>query len=78
MRCALVLGLAEEVGGEDGGDDVAADGAGFFIDEETAVGIAIEADAEVGAGLGDLGLEHVEVGIDERVGLVNEGAVDLE
>ena len=55
-------------------DDVTA-----LVDHEAAIGVAVEREAEIGAGLAHLGLQvaHV-VGLD-RVGLmVGEGAVELE
>jgi phosphomannomutase len=41
--------LPEHVLGEEGGDEVAGDELARFVDEETAVGIPVERDSEVGA-----------------------------
>ena len=71
--------MPEKILGHEGGDEVAADGFGVFVEEEdAAIGIAVEADAQVGLGLVDLVLEEGEVGLDERVGLVGEAAGDFE
>jgi len=75
---AFVGGEGEEVAGEEGGDEVGGDGVAGFGEEDAAVGIGIEADAEVRGGLGDGGFEEVEVGLVERAGVAGEGAGDFE
>ena len=63
--------------GQEGGEDVAADDLGLLIDEDAAVGVAVEADAEVG-GIGEDGfLKLAQVGVDQGVGLVFEDAGDF-
>ena len=50
-----------------------------LVDERGAVGVAVEGDAEVGAGLAHLGAEVAQVLELQRIGLVvGEGAVELE
>ena len=49
-----------------------------FVEEDAAVGIAVEADAEVAFFRAHFFLEHREVGFDERVGVVGEGAGDVK
>ena len=75
--CGAGLGF-QEVFGQEGGQNIAADDAGLFIDEDAAVGVAVEADSEIG-GVGKDGfLEFLEVGVDERVWFVFECAGDFE
>ena len=55
------------------------DGCALFVDDETPVGVAVEGQSDVGAGLDDVGLQVDEVGRVQRVGLVvGEGAVEFE
>ncbi len=75
---AFVFGFGEKVAGEEGGDEVAADGVAGFGEEHAAVAVAVEAGTEVGFALGHFGLEHLEVGFDEGVGVVGEGAGGFE
>ncbi len=65
--------------GHEGGDGGRGDGVAVLVDDEAAVGVAVEGEAEVGALLADAPLEVDEVGRVERVGLVvGEGAVQFE
>ena len=71
--------LASSRDGDQGGDRGRGDRLAALVDDEAAVGVAVEGEAEVGAVLADRGLEVDEVLRVERVGLVvGEGAVQLE
>ncbi len=66
-------------GGDQRGEHRRADQLAALVDDEAAVGVAVEGQPEVGAGLADRGLQVDEVGRLDRVGLVvREGAVELE
>ena len=65
--------------GDDGRDRRGVHGAAQLVDDEAAIGVAVEGEAEVGAVLDDRLLQVDEVGRLERVRLVvGEGAVELE
>ena len=49
-------------GGDEGGDRGRRDGVAVLVDDEAAVGVAVEGDAEVGAVCGDCGLTVGSVG----------------
>ena len=64
------------VSGEQGGGDVAADGLAFFIDDDKSVGVAVEADTQVGLSCrGRFCLSWVRLALDEWIGVVIERAV---
>ena len=42
----------------------------MLVDEEAAVAVTVEGDAEIGAGLADLGNDEVAIRLQHRVGLV--------
>ena len=66
-------------GGDEGGDGGRGDGVAVLVDDEAAVRVAVEGEAEVGALLADAPLQVHEVRRVERVGLVvGERAVELE
>lgn len=72
-------GAGDLAGGDQRGDGRGGDRLAALVDDEAAVGVAVEGEAEVGADLADLGLEVDQVLRVERVGLVvGEGAVQLE
>ncbi len=76
---ALAAVAREFAGGDQGGDGGGGDRFAALVDDEAAVGVAVEGEAEVGALLPDPLLQVDEVGRVERVGLVvGEGAVELE
>src|SRR6478752_3523306 len=79
------LGVAALAGAEDladrdePGDGAGRDGLAVGVDDEAAVGVTVEGEADVGTVLTHGGLEVDEVGGVEGVGLVvREGAVELE
>ena len=61
---------AQERAREQRGDEVARRELAVLVDEEAAVGVAVEGDAEVGAALADLGDDRFAVLGEQRVGLV--------
>src|SRR5487761_1412885 len=73
-------GVAGQFAGGDQADDRRGrDRFAVFVDEEAAVGVAVEGQPEVGAGFADLGLAVGQVGWFQRVGfVVGEGAVQFE
>ena len=76
-RAAGVLG--QFAGGDQGGDRGRGDRVAVLVDDEAAVGVAVEGEAEVGAGLAHPRLEVDDVLGIQRVGLVvGERAVQLE
>lgn len=76
-RAAGVLG--QFAGGDQGGDRGRGDRVAVLVDDEAAVGVAVEGEAQVGAGLAHPGLEVDDVLGIQRVGLVvGERAVQLE
>ena len=76
---AIRLGALDRTQGDDRGDRGGGDGLTLLIDDEAAVGIAIEGEAEIGSVLDDGLLQVDDVGGVERVGFViREGAVELE
>ena len=71
--------LLEHRLGEKRGDEVARDELAGVVDEEAAVGVAVEGDAEVGLLLQDFGHDELAVLGQKRVRLVvGEAAVGLE
>ena len=69
--------LLEEMLGEERREDVAAHDLGLLIDEDAAVGVAVEAHAKVGGVLQHRFLQLAQVDVHQRVGLVLETAGDL-
>ena len=76
LRAGLLL---EHAPGEESGDEVARDELATVVDEEAAVGVAVERDPEVGALLQRLADDELAVLGEQRVRLVvRERAVGLE
>ena len=74
---AAAAGFAEDVHGDQGGEEVHRDDLALVVDEAAAVGIAVERRAEVGSDLDDFLADGVERAGLERVGeVVREGAVE--
>ena len=70
--------LLQDAGGEQRRHEVAGHELAVAVDEEAAVGVAVPGDAQVGAGLADLGHDELAVLGQQRVGLVvGELAVGL-
>ncbi len=71
--------LLEHRLGQEGGHEVPGHELAGVVDEEAAVGVSVEGDAEVGALLHDLGDDELAVLLEQRVRLVvGEAAVRLE
>ena len=70
---------AQRVDADERGHDVAADQRAVLVDDEHAVGVAVERDAEIAAVLDDgaLQVDHV-LGFDRARGMVRERAVEFE
>ena len=79
-RClALRLGAGDFAAGHHAGDGRRRDGLALFVDDEAAVGVAVEGQADVRAVLDDGGLQVAQVFRLQRVGrVVREGSVQLE
>ena len=70
--------LLEDPLGHDGGGGRAADGLARVVDEEDAIRVAVEREADVGAAVDDGALEVLQVLDLDRVGrVVREGPVEL-
>ena len=81
MRLCTIVSpgmLLEDPLGHDRGGGRAADGLAEIVDEEHAIGVAVEREADVGAAVDDGALEVLQVLDLDRVGrVVREGAVEL-
>ena len=73
-------GVAGEfAGGDQRGERAGRDGLAALVDDEAAVGVAVEGQPDVRADLADRACRSTQVGRVDRVGLVvGEGAVELE
>src|SRR5436190_20001969 len=70
-RAALVLRHLQEILREQRGDDVAAEHLARLVEEDAAIGVTVEARAEVRLRLGHLLFQCVEVLLEERSRLLN-------
>ena len=68
-KSTWLLGWWQQLAGDEGRREVAADGPAGLVDEGGAIGVAVECDAEIGAVLAYRGLRVVEALELEQVGL---------